>query len=135
MLYLIYSGKSNDIAYKGGQSSIVHLVADLNATITWTNQSQKRWVFTSSNAGSHYFEDTNNITNLSQLRWDSILTNYWAGEHKEGKQAEFLLENRFPWHLIEQIGVINAEVQAKVSSLTVSASHQPNIIVQQDWYY
>lgn len=134
MLFLIHR-RSEDIAYKDGQVPIVHLVADLNDTVVWANQSQQRWVFTGSNAGSFYFEDTNNLANLSKLRWDSISTNDWAGEHKEYKQAEFLLESRFPWHLIEKIGVISDDMQAKVTSVIASAAHQPNVVVQRNWYY
>lgn len=135
MLYLIYSGRSGEVAYKGGQLPIVHLVADLNAVVAWANENLQRWVFTASNAGSYYFEDTNDIANLNKLRWDSIITNQWAGEHKEGKQAEFLLENRFPWHLVESIGVINTQAQADVIKLIASASYQPSIAVQNNWYY
>jgi hypothetical protein len=56
-----------------------------------------------SNAGSYFFEDRNNLASLSELNWPAIQTNQWQG-CKDGKQAEFLLEHSFPWHLVEAIG-------------------------------
>lgn len=37
MLYLIYQANHTALDYKGGQGSIVHLQADLDAVVTWAN--------------------------------------------------------------------------------------------------
>lgn len=58
MLFLIHSGRSEDIRYVGGQQPIVHLEADLFSTIAWASSQNKKWAFTDSNAGSFYFNDT-----------------------------------------------------------------------------
>ena len=42
MLYLIYR-RNEELAYKGGQEPIVHLEADLHATIAWSQQNDQRW--------------------------------------------------------------------------------------------
>ena len=55
MLYLIYR-RNEELTYKGGQEPIVHLEADLHATIAWAQQNARRWAFTLSNAGAYYFE-------------------------------------------------------------------------------
>lgn len=54
MLYLIHR-RNSELAYKGGQGPIVHLVADLQAAVAWADANARRWAFTLSNAGSFYF--------------------------------------------------------------------------------
>jgi hypothetical protein len=135
MLYIIHRAASDDLAYKGGQQPIVHLEADLHKVINWASQSQQKWVFTDCNAGARYFDDSNDLVDLANLRWDSIQTNQWAGEHKEGKQAEFLLENRFPWHLVDRIGVFGQAQQKELNTMLSNQPHQPIIEVKREWYY
>lgn len=71
MLYMM-SVNSCNMEYQGGQDNIIHLEADLMSSIAWANTNFRSWVFTSSNAGSRYFQDTNNISNLSRLNWNAI---------------------------------------------------------------
>ncbi len=54
---------------------------------------------------------------------------------KEGKQAEFLLLNDFPWHLIERIGVMDQQMAEQVALLERQAAYQPTVSVQRGWYY
>ena len=116
MLYMMHMGNSPDITYQGGQDSIIHLEADLMNSIDWANTNGKRWVFTSSNAGSRYFEDTNNIANLSRLNWNAINARYW-NDVVEEKQAEFLCEHSFDLSLIHRIGVSNQTVYQQVLNI------------------
>lgn len=83
MLYMMHMGNSPDITYQGGQDSIIHLEADLMNSIAWANTNGRRWVFTSSNAGSRYFEDTNDI---ARLNWNAINARYW----KKNKQSFYV---------------------------------------------
>lgn len=71
MLYLIYR-RNEDLTYKGGQEPIVHLEADLHATIAWAQQNNRRWAFTLSNAGAYYFEDRSDIAQLGDINWDAV---------------------------------------------------------------
>ncbi len=50
MLYLMHM-KNPELAYKGGQEPILHLVADLRQTVNWANENHRRWAFSTSNAG------------------------------------------------------------------------------------
>lgn len=102
MLYLIHR-RNAELAYQGGQASIIHLQADLGAVVAWANAQPARWAFTLSNAGSYFFEDRNDLARLGEINWAAVQANNWSGGLKEGKQAEFLLEQHFPWHLIERI--------------------------------
>ena len=54
---------------------------------------------------------------------------------KEGKQAEFLLFNDFPWHLVERIGVIDRNSAEQVTAIVKGVEYQPAVNTQLDWYY
>jgi hypothetical protein len=145
MLYLIHC-KSEELSYKGGQGPIVHLEADLHHSITWANQHAKRWAFTLSNAGARYFEDYAEISKLGEINWEAVKARKWSGggvsgTMKEGKQAEFLIERGFPWHLIERIGYLDRPfspptgVLASITNALKGAAHRPVVEKCNDWYY
>lgn len=136
MLYVINSRTSVDINYRDGQAPIVHLVSDFSTVTTWAEENNLRWAFTSSNAGSNYFEDFSNADHLSSLNWKAINAKFWAGELKEGKQAEFLLEKKLPFSLIEEIGVYSAIQKQQVEKLLKSIGNTfANVSIKKDWYY
>jgi hypothetical protein len=54
---------------------------------------------------------------------------------KEGKQAEFLLERAFPWHLVERIGVKSMQTYRSAMSALPTSGHRPPVEVRPDWYY
>lgn len=54
---------------------------------------------------------------------------------REGKQAEFLIHESFPWELVEEIGVRDATVGEQVRAAVEGASHQPLVRVEPTWYY
>lgn len=134
MLYLIHR-RNAELAYQGGQASIIHLQADLGATVAWANAQRVRWAFTLSNAGSYFFEDRNDLARLGEINWVAVQANNWSGGLKEGKQAEFLLEQHFPWHLIERIGVHSATIYRQVVNVLPAHGHRPPVEVRPDWYY
>lgn len=134
MLYVIYRADSDELAYKGGQGPIIHLQADLNATVQWAQQQGHRWAFTLSNAGSYYFEDRSNLGHLHELDWQAIDSRQWQG-CKEGKQAEFLIEHSFPWHLIEEIVVQSPLIHRQVVNTLQMAAHRPPVTINPNWYY
>jgi len=110
------------------------LVADLKEAISWAEQNKRRWAFTSSNAGSRYFEDFCDLSQLNEIDWDAVRTDSWQS-CSEKKQAEFLIENCFPWELVERIGVISKEYKNIVNQQLTAAKHKPEVEVQSHWYY
>jgi len=54
---------------------------------------------------------------------------------KEGKQAEFLVENAFPWELVSRIGVRSQQVYGQVHATFPAAGHRPQVDIKPDWYY
>jgi len=140
MLYLIYQANHQELVYRGGQGPIVHMEADLRASVAWAQQNNRRWAFTLSNAGARYFEDRGDLAQLSEIDWEAVQTNRWSGNGiatsvKEGKQAEFLMENHFPWHLIERVGVFSRKIYDQVVSALPLDEHQPQVVIKPEWYY
>jgi hypothetical protein len=130
---LIYR-QNPELTYRSGQGDIVHLEADLHATVTWANAQARRWAFSLSNAGSYYFEDRADLARLGEINWDAVQANNWQ-QYKEAKQAEFLLENSFPWHLVERIGVSSRAVYGNVVNALPANGHRPAVDIRPDWYY
>jgi len=140
MLYLIWQGNHPELTYRGGQGPIVHLEADLRATVAWAQAQGLRWALTLSNAGSRFFEDRADLGRLHEVDWDAVQARKWSGQGvsasvKEGKQAEFLVEDRFPWHLVERIGTCSRVVAQQASNAIAGAAHRPRVEILPDWYY
>jgi hypothetical protein len=134
MLYLIYQANHPELTYRGGQAPIIHLETDLGATIAWANEADRRWAFTLSNAGSRFFEDRCDLANLDQIDWNAIHARDWR-TCKDGKQAEFLVEQSFPLHLVERIGVYSEQQYRAVINSLPENGHRPRVEILRDWYY
>ncbi len=134
MLYIISQQRHEDISYRGGQQPIIHLQADLNKVVQWAQQNNKRWAFTDSNAGSYYFNDFCCLSELDRVDWNAVNAHSWS-QCKEQKQAEFLLEERFPWALVEEIGIYSQAQYQQVNIALNSTTHRPPVNIKQDWYY
>ena len=134
MLYVIHRANNSELDYRGGQGPIVHLEADLRQTLAWANAHGRLWAFTTSNAGSRYFEDYSDIAHLDKIDWGAVQADYWSN-CKDGKQAEFLVECSFPWKLVSRIGVQSRRTGIKVQDALRVSQHRPKIAVIPDWYY
>jgi len=136
MLFLLHKDNHPDLTYHGGQRPIVHLQADLHDVLRWAKTERRRWAFSKGNAGARYSDFYDDPALLDELEWEAIAANDWRDpDVKEGKQAEFLIENSFPWQLIELIGVIDAEVERQVGSFISRAEHKPEVAIKAAWYY
>jgi hypothetical protein len=54
---------------------------------------------------------------------------------KDGKQAEFLLELSFPWHLVERIGVRSRATYTLAINAVPAHGHRPPVEIRPEWYY
>ena len=136
MLYLLHMGNHPELNYTEGQRPILHLEADLRAVVAWADQYLRRWAFTDRNAGTYYVDFYADLEQLDQVNWTAVrATDFRDARIKEGKQAEFLVYDSFPWELVERIGVLNAQVQEQVEEAINEASHQPEAQVKRAWYY
>lgn len=138
MLFVIYRGNHPDLSYTEGQEAILHLVGDLRHATAWANDNNLRWACTLSNAGSSMFEDFCSLSQLEKINWNHVKAVDWRSpDVKESKQAEFLVESRFPWHLVECIGVYSEDVRNRVLEVLGkhSVQHRPCVKVKRSWYY
>jgi hypothetical protein len=136
MLYLLYRGNHPDLAYRGGQNPIIHLEADLHATVDWADANGRRRAFSNGNAGTRYTPFFDDLGKLDVLDWQAIGATDWTDPFvKERKQAEFLVEESLPWELMERIGVIDSEAARRVANVLSEARHKPAIVVERNWYY
>ncbi|MCB1722363.1 MAG: DUF4433 domain-containing protein [Gammaproteobacteria bacterium] len=134
MLYLIYQANHPELSYRGGQGPIVHLEFDLQAAAQWAEANGRRWAFTLSNAGSRFFEDRCDLSQLHEIEWDAVQARNWAS-CKEGKQAEFLVETSFPWELVERVGVLSNTTYHQAAHAITAHVHKPILEIRADWYY
>lgn len=136
MLYVIYCANHPDLSYRGGQGPIVHLEADLNPVVAWANKVKRRWAFSLSNAGSRYAQFRARLAELNQVEWAAVeATDFSSAEVNEGKQAEFLVHELFPWGLISRVGVKSADIQGQAEAIIATAQHRPPVEVRPAWYY
>jgi ssDNA thymidine ADP-ribosyltransferase, DarT len=136
MLYLIYRANHPELDYRGGQEPIVHLEADLHQTVTWSEANNRRWAFSLSNAGAAYAEFRSDLGQLGEVNWNAVAARHWQpSEIKDGKQAEFLIHHRFPWHLVSRIGVYSRPVYDQVRIMLQATAHRPQVDIRPDWYY
>ena len=147
MLWVIHHpARYPDMVYRDGQEPIVHLQVDLGDAIDWAESRELRWAFTTSNAGAFGFRDYSDRPSLVMIDWEVVMDPEWYEEYRRkgeealkgataAKQAEFLVEQRFPWSLVERIGVFSEEVREQVLRVLVDASHVPDVEVQRAWYH
>lgn len=136
MLYVLHRANHPEVAYQGGQRPIVHLVADLAEVITWADAQPCRWAVSRSNAGSPYATIRTHADALAQLDWTAIdARDFRDPLVKDGKQAELLLHDMLPWHLIRGIGVYDDDIARQARAACAHAAHRPPIAVRRDWYY
>ena len=103
-------------------------------TVAWADRNRVRWAFTLSNAGSSYFGDRCDLAKLHEIDWGAVGATYW--QHcREGKQAEFLIEQYFPWRLVSRIGVRTIQAANITSAAIQAAAHRPPVQIMTYWYY
>jgi len=136
MLFVIYCANNPELTYLGGQEPIIHLEARLFETIEWANGADRRWAFTLSNAGAYYTEFRNCLDQLDEVDWEAVAArDFHDRQVKEGKQAEFLVYEFFPWHLVRRIGVCSSSVQKQILRALAGTTHRPVVEVLPDWYF
>ena len=133
MLYSIFVG-SSDVIYGGGQEPIIHLEADLHQSIAWADSNDQRWAFTSSSAASLHFRDFASVDRLNMIDWDAVGATDWRTCRDE-KQAEFLVEDSFPWEQVSRIGIKSQMLYGKVRTALQGARHRPTVAIKPGWYY
>jgi hypothetical protein len=136
MLYILHMGNHPDLDYHEGQESIIHLQADLLSVIKWADRIQRPWAFSDRNAGNFLAQFYNRPDQLSEVDWNAVeASDFRDAVIKEGKQAEFLVHESFPWQLVEYVGACNSRIAQQVNSIISQAKYHPTMGVKPNWYY
>lgn len=136
MLYILHRGNHPDLDYRGGQQPIVHLEADLKDAVKWADEHARYWAVSDRNAGTYYVSFYDDLADLTEINWDAVVATDWRDPTiKEGKQAEFLMLDSFPWELVDKVGVIDQRTLTDVNRILREAEHKPLVSIQRDWYY
>ena len=76
------------------------------------------------------------LADLDEIDWFAVRNRDFRDRFvKEAKQAEFLAEDLFEWHLIDRIGVHSEAVRRRVRAILEGADHKPVVEVIRSWYY
>jgi hypothetical protein len=136
MLYVIHCANKPELSYRGGQTPIVHLEADLMQVIRLADKNDRQWAFSLANAGTRYVRFRNQIAELSELNWTAIAAaDFRPADVREGKQAEFLVYGFFPWTLVERIGVYSRSIAQRVHDTLRDAPYRPSVEIKSSWYF
>lgn len=136
MLYLIYRANHPELTYREGQGAIVHLEVKLYKAVEWAEADRRRWTFTLSSAGAVLTEFRNRLEELEEIDWDAVTSEDFRDRQvKEGKQAEFLVYEFFPWHLVRRIGVETPSTKRRVLLALSGASYKPVVEILPQWYF
>jgi hypothetical protein len=136
MLFVIYCANHPELAYRGGQQPIVHIEADLHRVVRWAEANRRHWAFSLSNAGAVYTTFRSKMDDLDEINWDAVAArDFRPADVKEGKQAEFLIHQSFPWNLVDQVGVYSQVIGQQVVRAMQGVDHRPLVKITRDWYY
>lgn len=136
MLFLIHCANHPELTYRGGQGPILHLELDLHEVIRWAEAQSRRWAFTLSNAGAVYAEFRDRVDQLGEVDWPAIAgTDFRNPQVKEGKQAEFLVQDSVPWQLVRRVVAMTDAVAGQAMRAMAGAAHRPPVQVIRGWYY
>ena len=128
MLFVIHRGHPE---YQGGQERVLHLISDVE-TVRLSNED---CFFTDIHADLDYAEQIDDFDRLSELDLQRIIKERYWQDFKEEKQAEFLAFGSVQWQTIKRIGVKTQAMAEEVKQILHGQEHQPEVIVNPDWYY
>ncbi|WP_445613095.1 type II toxin-antitoxin system toxin DNA ADP-ribosyl transferase DarT [Geobacillus sp. YF-1] len=134
MLYAINKGRVE--GYKGGQDEIVYLLTRTDLI----HLSGLSYVFTDGHPVMKVTDFYQDLYELSQIDWDIMRSTYWHDteedpDRKRRRQAEFLVYQFVPIHLLAAIAVKSREWELIVRKIAAQHRYQGSIIVRPEWYF
>ncbi|AEV20796.1 hypothetical protein GTCCBUS3UF5_34950 [Geobacillus thermoleovorans CCB_US3_UF5] len=134
MLYAINKGRVE--GYKGGQDEIVYLLTRTDLI----HSSGLSYVFTDGHPVMKVTDFYQDLYELSQIDWDIMRSTYWHDteedpDRKRRRQAEFLVYQFVPIHLLAAIAVKSREWELIVGKIAAQHRYRGSIIVRPEWYF
>ena len=104
--------------------------------VAWADARAQRWAFTLSNGSAYYAEFRNRLDQLDQIDWQAVSAmNFSDAKTKEGKQAEFLVQDFLPWDLVRRVGALSDGVQRQAMRAMGGIAHRPPVEICREWYF
>jgi hypothetical protein len=133
MLYTINRG---NVPCDGGQGALVHLVS----TAQRVAAAGLGFAFSDGHGIMAYSSFYDDLEHLGEVDWDVIASRMWNdtvedGDRKRRKQAEFLVRNEFPTHLIRRIVVRTPQRKEQVEEIVDRYGLGIPVIADMSWYY
>jgi len=133
MLYTISRG---NVASCPDQTAILHLVTSVQLVA----ESGRPFAFTDGHGIMVLTEFFDDLTMLPRIDWPLMEARYWFdtaedSDRKRRRQAEFLVHERCPWDIIQEIGVQNRSMESRVHAIVELLEHKPEVNVRPGWYY
>lgn len=124
--------------YNEGQSPIIYLKSTIQVVVA----AGRGFVFSDGQGIKAFTQWYGDLNQLSSVDWDMVYQRYWADnvndmDRQRRKQAEFLVYEFCPWSLIQEIGVLNAAIQARVQTALndFDPAMRPPVNVRSGWFY
>jgi hypothetical protein len=133
MLYVI---NQNGPQYPDRQLPVVHLVSYAQDVYA----ANRPAVFTNGHAIMQVSDFFTDPVDFARIDW-GVMTSIWWNDTQQNpgrkcrRQAEFLVQHRFPWPLVREIAVYNRQVEREVQNVMRELEHQPRIRMRPEWYY
>lgn len=134
MLYAIH--KRMIEGYTGSQQDIIYLISKVQ--IIEINHIP--YIFTDGHAIMAFSEFYNQNSDLDKIDWQIMKETYWYdteqdGDRKRRRQAEFLVKDFLPLHLLKGIAVKDMETETNVKKILKRYGKILPVRVKCEWYY
>lgn len=134
MLYAIHKRKIE--GYTGSQQDIIYLISKVQ--IIETNHIP--YIFTDGHAIMALSEFYNQSSDLDKIDRQILKETYWNdteqdGDRKRRRQAEFLVKDFLPLHLLKGIAVKTIETETNVKKILERYGKILPVQVKYEWYY
>ena len=136
MLFQLKTGRVQ--GYTEGQEPLIYLVSSVQTI----HEAGLQFVFSDGHGiafDTHWYAD---VSDLDKVDWNMVYQRYWAADYERDmdrqrrKQAEFLVYRQCDWALIQEIGVLNTTIKARVEDfLEQFGETDTSVNVRLEWYY
>ncbi|RDB36471.1 MAG: DUF4433 domain-containing protein [Spirobacillus cienkowskii] len=136
MLYAHHIGKvGSGIA----QTNLIYLVSSVHSVVN----ANLFYAFTDGHAAMCVSSFFDKLEFLNQIDWQLMKASYWSNteddpDRKRRRQAEFLVKDFFPFHLIHKIGVFDECHKNFIISILKSNGKEDmveNVSIERKWYF
>jgi hypothetical protein len=136
MLLQLHTGRV--AGYTGTQEPLIYLVSSAQAV----RDSNAGFVFSDGHGVATFTTWFDDLAGLNKVDWEAVYARVWRDtmedmDRQRRKQAEFLIYQRCPWVLIQEVAVASETMRMKVEGILArhDAGLRRPVGVRKDWYY